>query len=181
MYPAPGELLHFSEDPTIARFAPHVAATAQQPEAYVWANAADRAPSYWFPRDCPRGTAWIGPGTTDDDRERILGTGSGDRVHAVEYAWLERIRTTQLYAYRFAADDFRPFPSDSATPHAHVATETVVPLGPAEPVGDLLALHEAAHIQLRVLADLRPFWDAVTGSTLEFSGIRLANARPAVP
>jgi hypothetical protein len=98
MYPAPGELLHFSEDPTITRFAPHVAATAQQPEAYVWANSADRSPSYWFPRDCPRGTAWVGPHTTDDDRDRILGAGGGHRVHAVEYAWLERIRTTRLYA-----------------------------------------------------------------------------------
>jgi len=35
MRPAPGEVLHFSEDPTITRFEPHVAATARQPEAYV--------------------------------------------------------------------------------------------------------------------------------------------------
>ncbi|MGW5351310.1 DUF6886 family protein [Streptomyces sp. NPDC004031] len=31
----PGEVLHFSEDPTITVFRPHVAATARQPEAYV--------------------------------------------------------------------------------------------------------------------------------------------------
>ena len=37
MRPAPGEVLHFSEDPTITRFVPHVAATARQPQAYVWA------------------------------------------------------------------------------------------------------------------------------------------------
>lgn len=37
MRPGPGEVLHFSEDPGIARFVPHVAATAQRPEAYVWA------------------------------------------------------------------------------------------------------------------------------------------------
>lgn len=176
MYPAEGELLHFSEDPTITRFEPHVAQTAQQPEAYVWANGADRAPSYWFPRQCPRGTAWATAGTTDEDRDRILGRGSGDRVHAVEYAWLDRIRTTRLYAYRFAADRFRSFPFDSPTPHAFVATEAVVPLGPPEPVSDLLAVHEAAGIQLRVLADVRPFWAAVVGSTLDYSGIRLHNA-----
>jgi hypothetical protein len=52
------------------------------------------------------------------------------------------------------------------------------PLGPPEPVGDLLALHEEAGIQLRVLADLWPFWDAVVGSTVGFSGIRLRNALP---
>ncbi len=44
MRPAPGEVLHFSEDPTITRFVPHVAATAQQPQAYVWAVDAARAP-----------------------------------------------------------------------------------------------------------------------------------------
>ncbi|HEX4703376.1 MAG TPA: hypothetical protein VH352_14715, partial [Pseudonocardiaceae bacterium] len=42
MRPAPGEVLHFSQDPTITRFLPHVAATAQQPAAYVWAVDATR-------------------------------------------------------------------------------------------------------------------------------------------
>lgn len=176
MLPGPGEVLHFSEDPTITRFEPHVARTAQQPEAYVWALGPKHAPCYWFPRQCPRGTAWVGPQTTEPDRERIVGSGSGDRVHAVEYGWVDRIRTTRLYAYRFAIEpSFRPFPSESAS-HAYVSTEAVTPLGPPEPVGDLLARHEAAGIQLRVLADLRPFWEAVRASTLEFSGIRLANA-----
>jgi hypothetical protein len=59
-----------------------------------------------------------------------------------------------------------------------VATEPVTPLGPAEPVGDLLALHEADGIQLRLLSDLWPLWDAVVASTLGFSGIRLRNAAP---
>ena len=179
MLPGPGEVLHFSEDPTITRFEPHVAATAQQPEAYVWALDAERAPCYWFPRQCPRGTAWVVPTTTAEDRERIIGRGGGDRVHAVEYGWLDRIRTTRLYAYRFALEpSFRRFPSESEA-YAYVSTSAVTPLGPPEPVGDLLALHEAAGIQLRVLADLRPFWDAVVASTLNFSGIRLHNARSA--
>lgn len=181
MLPAAGELLHFSEDPTITRFVPHVAATAQQPEAYVWALDAERAPSYWFPRQCPRGTAWVGRGTTVGDRDRILGPGGGDRVHAVEYGWLEAMRTTRLYAYRFAEAGFRPFPFDHEHPHAWVATETVTALGPPVPVDDLLARHDEAGIQLRVLPDLRPFWAAVTASTLEFSGIRLHNARSRPP
>ena len=72
MTPASGELLHFSEDPTITRFEPHVAATAQQPEAYVWAVDVENAPSYWFPRQCPRGMAWAGPHTSALDRAAIL-------------------------------------------------------------------------------------------------------------
>ena len=176
MRPEPGHVLHFSEDPTIVRFEPHVAATAQQPEAYVWAVDAQNSPSYWFPRQCPRGMAWVGPNTAPDDRERIIGAGGGERVHAVEYGWLERIRQARVYAYRFAADQFEPF--GDPTPHAFVATEAVVPLGPAEPVGDLLTLHQEADIQLRVLGNLWAFWDAVIESSLEFSGIRLHNAVP---
>jgi uncharacterized protein DUF6886 len=175
MRPAPGEVLHFSEDPTITRFVPHVAATAQQPEAYVWAVDADRAPDYWFPRDCPRGMAWTVPTTTDTDRDRIIGTGCGERVHAIEYRWLDALRTTRLYAYRLPATPFVPFGEHG---HAQVTTVPVTPLGPPEPVGDLLRLHEEAGIQLRILTDLWPFWDAVVGSTLGFSGIRLGNALP---
>ncbi|GAA1022706.1 MULTISPECIES: DUF6886 family protein [Amycolatopsis] len=171
MRPEPGQVLHFSEDPGITRFVPHVAATARQRDPYVWAVDAARCPDYWFPRGCPRAMAWATPSTTDVDRERILG--GDERVHAVEYRWLEALRTVKLFAYRLPSASFRPFGE-----HAHVATEPVEPLGPAEPVGDLLRLHEEAGIQLRVLANLWPFWDAAAASTAGFSGIRLRNARP---
>jgi hypothetical protein len=175
MRPEPGQVLHFSEDPTIKTFAPHVAATAQQPEPYVWAVDAPHAPSYWFPRKCPRGMAWATPNSTDEDRARIIGPGGGERVHAVEYGWLEAIRTVELYAYRFNAAEFRPFGPEA---HAYVCEREVWPLGPAEPVGDLLELYEESGIQLRVLPNLWAFWDAVTASSLGFSGIRLRGARP---
>ncbi|WP_432994015.1 DUF6886 family protein [Dactylosporangium sp. CA-233914] len=177
MRPRLGEVLHFSEDPAITRFVPHVAATAQQPEAYVWAVDADRASDYWFPRQCPRAMAWVRPGTTGADRDRIVGAGCGERVHAIEFGWLDAMRTTRVYAYRFAAEPFRPF-GDGDAPHAHVAEEPIVPLGPPEPVGNLLDCHAAAGIQLRVLDNLWPFWDQVIASTLGFSGIRLRNAKP---
>jgi hypothetical protein len=162
-----GQVLHFSEDPAIDRFVPHVAATAQQAEPYVWAVDQARAPDYWFPRNCPRAMAWTTPASSHADRERILGPGGGDRVHAVEYRWLEAMRTARLFAYRLPADRFRPF--GEPVPHAFVATEPVDPLGPAEPVGSLLDLHEEAGIQLRVLRNLWPFWDAVVASSLDFS------------
>jgi hypothetical protein len=59
-----------------------------------------------------------------------------------------------------------------------VATTAVTPLGPAEPVGDLLTAHEAAGIELRLVDDLWPVMDGVAASTLRFSGIRLRHARP---
>ncbi|WIY04442.1 hypothetical protein QRX60_11560 [Amycolatopsis mongoliensis] len=171
MRPAPGEVVHFSEDPTITRFEPHVAATAQQPEAYVWAVDTGRAPDYWFPRQCPRAMAWVVPATTEADRSSL----GAARVHAIEYGWLAAMRSVRLYAYRFAASPFRPF---GAHAHAMVATKPASPPGPPEPVGDLLALHADAGIELRVLGNLWGFVDAVSRSSLGFSGIRLQNARP---
>ncbi|GAA1975710.1 DUF6886 family protein [Amycolatopsis minnesotensis] len=172
MRPEPGQVLHFSEDPSIARFVPHVAATARQPDAFVWAVDAARSPDYWFPRQCPRAMAWATPSTTDDDRARFLGPGAGERVHAVEYGWLEAMRTVRLFAYRFPAERFVPMGD-----HAWVAVEPVEPLGAAERVGDLFELHEAAGIELRVLPKLSEFWASVVASTCGFSGIRLRNAR----
>ena len=106
MRPAPGEVLHFSEDPTIRRFSPHVAPTSVKATPYVWAVGHDRAPDYWFPRQCPRAMAWVGPTTTESDRLRIIGDGGGIRVHAIEDGWLEALRTVELYAYRLPADPF---------------------------------------------------------------------------
>lgn len=85
-------MLHFSEDPTITLFRPHVAATAQQPDASVWGDAT-RSPDYWFPRQCPRAMAWVTLETTAADREHVLGPGGGNRVHAVEYGWLDALHT----------------------------------------------------------------------------------------
>jgi hypothetical protein len=54
-----GDVLHhFSEDPNIVRFDPHVPVTNPEHRAGVWVIDAAHAPLYWFPRDCPRVTVW---------------------------------------------------------------------------------------------------------------------------
>jgi hypothetical protein len=176
VFPRDGEVLHFSEDPTIEIFVPHVAATAQQSDALVWAVGADRVPDYWFPRQCPRALAWLTAGTVPADRDLVLGAGGATRVHVIEYAWLEAMRSVELYAYRLPARRFAPV--DTAVPHAVVSTEPVRPLGRPERVGDLFARHDQAGIELRVVSNLWPFWDVTITTTLGYSGIRLRNARP---
>lgn len=141
MRPGPGEVLHFSEDPTIRRFVPRLSTIPQVDQPYVWAVDHARCPDYWFPRQCPRAMAWVTPSTLEDDRLRVLGPGGGERVHAIEYEWLEAMRTVRLWAYRLPAAVFRPF---GESQHAMVADEPVEPIRPPEPVGDLLALHAAA-------------------------------------
>ena len=158
MLPDPGELLHFSEDPGIVEFRLHVAATARQPEAYVWTVDALNSPCYWFPRQCPRVCHW---------------EATGRRVHAIESGWLDRMATTTLHAYRFAVADFEPF---GERPHAFVSTHQVQPLGPALPVVDLPGLHASYGIELLVLDDLEEHFEAVQAAGHDFSGIRMRNA-----
>jgi hypothetical protein len=169
----PRALWHVSEDPSIERFAPHVSATAELDEPLVWAIDTRHLPLYWFPRDCPRGTFWADATTSPADAERLLGGSS--RVHAIEESWLERMRTTDVYAYRLPEAPFDAYPDVGGY---WVSRETIEPLE-VRPLGDLVALHEDAEIELRVVPDLWPLWNEVVASTLEFSGMRLRNAHPA--
>ncbi|MGZ8782492.1 MAG: DUF6886 family protein [Gaiellaceae bacterium] len=169
----PHALWHVSEDPALERFAPHVSATAAETEPLVWAVDTRHLPFYWFPRDCPRGTFWADAATHPADADRLLGESA--RVHAIEEPWLERMRSAVVLAYRLPEQPFDPHPEVGGY---WVSREAVAPLE-VRPLGDLVALHADAQIELRVLPSLWPLWDDVVGSTLEYSGIRLRNARPA--
>lgn len=162
-------LWHVSENASIARFEPHVSRTAETSEPLVWAVDTRHLPLFWFPRECPRGTFWATPDTTAVDAELLAGA---TRVHAVEGAWLERIRAAQAVAYRL--------PEETFIRHTEVggywiSREPVVPEETTE-LGDLLELHVRAEIELRLVGNLWPLWNRVCESTLEFSGIRLRNA-----
>ena len=102
----PGVLHHFSEDPTIRRFVPHVPASNPTQAPAVWAIDTAHAPLYWFPRDCPRVTVWPRDESERPAFEERFGT-TAPRLHAVEAAWLERMRTVDLYRYDLPATTFR--------------------------------------------------------------------------
>ncbi|MFN2519585.1 MAG: DUF6886 family protein [Candidatus Limnocylindria bacterium] len=168
-------LFHFSEDPSIAVFRPHVAKTREpDAEPLVWAVDAEHAPLYWFPRDCPRIALWRGPATTEDDAERFLGLSAAGRVHAIESGWLEPMRGARLFVYRFDPGPFELHEGDAQTGH-YVSRAAVAPLG-CEPMQDLLSAHAGAGIELRVTPSLWPLADALIRSTVRFSMSRMRNA-----
>jgi len=167
-------LLHFSEDPTIEVFRPHIPASSPDNPAMVWAVDEEHAPGFWFPRQCPRACCWsIGKPMTDVGRT-LLGMGAAARMHAIENAWLERMRACRMYVYRFDAATFGVHNADAGY---YSTRETVAPLS-VEPIGDLLALHAAANVELRIVPNLWPIIDAIVASGLEFSIIRKMNASP---
>jgi hypothetical protein len=137
----------------------------------VWAIDTRHLPLYWFPRDCPRATFWATDDTSDDDVARWLNGDRSRRVHVIEPAWLDRMRTTRVYAYRLPEETFELWD------RFWISHDTVEPLELVE-LGDLLARHAAAEIELRIAPGLLELWDDVMASTLDFSGIRLRNATP---
>ncbi|HET8751534.1 MAG TPA: hypothetical protein VFM43_03295 [Gaiellaceae bacterium] len=156
-------LWHVSEDDSIRRFEPR--------DGKIWAIGTRLLPLYWFPRDCPRATFWAESETTGRDLERFLGGDRSRRVHAVEPEWLERMRTQRVVAYRMPEETFV-----ENEDRFWISADPVEPLDRVE-LGDLVARHDAAAIELRTEEDLLGFWDEVVGSSLGYSGIRLRNAR----
>ncbi len=167
-------LFHFSEDPGITRFVPHVPRSNPTHAPAVWAIDEEHSPLYWFPRDCPRVTAW----PRNDDEARAFRTAfatEARRVHAIESGWLERMTTTTtVYRYELDAADFAPWNDASGQ---WVSDHEVEPFAVA-PIGDLLALHHDAAIELRVLEDLWALRDLAHRGPWDFSTVRMGNARP---
>jgi hypothetical protein len=155
-------------------FRPHVAPTSKESEPLVWALDERHAPSYWFPRDCPRACCWVGEAPVTEAGGALLGLRGSRRLHAMEAAWLERFRACRLYAYEFDPAPFQPMIAEAGY---WVARCDVAPLK-VSPVGDLLARHAEADIELRIVRSLWPIIDAIVGSGLEFSIVRKANAQP---
>jgi hypothetical protein len=169
----PNVLHHFSEDPSIARFVPHVPRTNPQHRRAVWAIDAEHAPLYWFPRDCPRVTIW--PLRTDDIgafQTRL--TTTAVRVHAIESGWLERMRSTLIYRYDFEPDGFCPWEEANGQ---WICESDVVPIA-VNPMGGLLDAHAQAGIDLRIVPSLWPLHDLALERPFDFSIVRMRNAQP---
>jgi hypothetical protein len=159
----PNALWHVSEDAAIARFEPHHRPGHSLDEPLVWAVDTRHVPLYWFPRECPRATFWANSGTTDQDVETFLAGDRTRRVHVVERAWLEPMRTTRVLAYRLPESTFERWD------RFWISHSAVEPL-------ELVERHAKADIELAIDDDLAALWQRVIASTLDFSGIRLRNA-----
>jgi hypothetical protein len=164
---------HFSQDPTIQRFLPHVPRTNPGQRAAVWAIDTEHAPLYWFPRDCPRITVWpSSPG--DVEAFRTQWRTRARRVHVMESAWLDRLRTVTLFRYDLPQEPFSPWPDAEGQWVAHVPVEPLA----VTAVGDLLALHATADIELRITPSLWAAWDLAQAGPWSFSIVRMNNAEP---
>lgn len=137
----------------------------------VWTVDEQRAWTYLFPRNCPRVLLWPTPETTPEDVQRWFGGDVTARIACIEWAWLERLRSTPLYRYEMDPARFRPLEDDA---WMLVSREPETPLT-VEPVGDLMEALAREKVELRLMPGLAPLFGAWE-SSIHFSGIRLRNA-----
>jgi len=163
-------LFHISEQSHIERFEPRASQYTSEP--VVWAIAADRLHNYLLPRECPRVTYYAGPDTTRADVDRFLGSSSA--VVAVEGGWLERLRSCRLYSYHMPPERFECI--DECAGY-FVSREEVVPVRMEvidDPIGEMVK----REVELRLVPRLWALREAVVGSSLQYSIIRMRNAEP---
>jgi hypothetical protein len=160
----PKFLYHFSENPSIERFVPHLAPTSSSDEALVWAIDADNSYLYYFPRDCPRVIFTKSSRTSAQDAKRFFLHTTAKTIAAIESHWLDRLRDTTIYRYTLPSDGFELRDGPAGY---WVSTDEVLPRD-VEPIPDLMNALVEEGVELRIMASLSDLLDAVVASSLAF-------------
>jgi hypothetical protein len=84
--------------------------------------------------------------------------------------------TIRLYCYRLPSATFETLDENAGY---FISKEAVTPEGVDVIDNPMFALQQRG-VDVRILPNLWPLHDAVAGSTLEFSMIRMRNARPRI-
>jgi hypothetical protein len=169
-------LYHVSDQPGIRLFKPQPAFhhPAGVKGDVVWAVDEAHLHNYLLPRDCPRVTFYATERSDPADAERLIGPGGARYVVAIESLWLPRIQKECLYKYEFDPQDFTVIDEGAGY---YVSRQAVTPLSEHK-IDDILGELLEHDVELRIMASLWELREAVIHSTLQFSIIRMRNARP---
>lgn len=130
--------------------------------------------NYLLPRDCPRVTFYARPESSPEDVDRLMGHTHAEFVVAVEHKWYPAIFRTRLFCYEFPTQGFSLL---DRTAGYYISYQEVAPLSIRE-IEDIPAELFSRNIELRFMPNLWKLSDAVAGSTLGYSIIRMRNAMP---
>jgi hypothetical protein len=166
-------LFHVSEEADIGLFEPRVHPTWPELAPVVWAVGESHLRNYLLPRECPRVTFYALETSRGEDVTRHLGGNRDGSLVAVEGDWLERIAATTLYVYEFAADGFVVVNAGAGYFHAQNRADPIK----VHEVSDLVIAIKERGAAFRTLDNLWPLSDQIVASTLQFSMIRMRNAK----
>jgi hypothetical protein len=108
------------------------------------------------------------------DVERLIGPGGSRYVLAIESHWMPRIQKECLYRYEFDSHDFEVLDEGAGY---YISRRATAPLFESK-IDDILGALLEYDVELRIMASLWELREAVIHSTLQFSIIRMRNARP---
>jgi len=175
MHPPQPRLFHISEQPGISVFSPR-----PSPSHFdsikgdvVFAISDQLLHNYLLPRNCPRVTFYMGVNTTGADKQKFMNNTTAGQVIAIESDWYQQIKETTLYCYEFLPDDFMLI--DECAGY-YVSYKPVLPIA-VTVIDDIIASLLSRDIELRFLPSLTSIADAVRNSSLQFSLIRMRNAK----
>ncbi|WP_212982594.1 DUF6886 family protein [Paenibacillus cineris] len=107
------------------------------------------------------------------DNERFFGMSRTSRMIAIETGWYERVKKGSIYRYIFDAADFE---LEEENAGYHVSRRPVIPME-VQRIDDLITAILNEGIELRITPSLQPLREQVLKSTVNFSMIRMRNAR----
>lgn len=169
-------LYHVSDQPGIRLFEPRPAPHLGIGVAgdVVWAVDEGHLHNYLLPRDCPRVTFYATEQSDPTDVERLIGPSGAGCVVAIESHWLPEVQRQRLYKYELDPHDFEVFDEGAGY---YISRRPVAPLSEHK-IDDILGALLEHDVELRIMASLWELREVVIHSTLQFSIIRMKNARP---
>jgi hypothetical protein len=167
------KLFHVSEEPSIEVFVPRMPPTKNTEVDFpvVWAVDNKHLVNYLVPRECPRVAFHLLPGSSEKDRETLLGQSGTQHVVVIEACWFERAVLSKVWVYEFSPQSFT---CADATAGYFVSRIAVAPTSRRlceSPLTELVG----AGVELRIVPNLPALASAVASSSLAFSCIRMRN------
>lgn len=169
-------LFHISEEKNIRIFEPRIPDRddLDKTVGLVWAIDEERLPNFLTPRNCPRVTYHVGRNTSDLDKKEFFSSTTLSHVVVIENKWFEIMKTTVLYLYEFAVEDFEL--QDNVAGY-YVAKTVQIPTAKFE-LNDLFAELMRRNIEIRIVDNIWDIADKVKNSTLNWSLCRMSYAQP---
>jgi hypothetical protein len=168
-------LFHISEQPGIKIFEPRPSPShfEQVTGDVVLGISGKLLHNYLLPRDCPRVTWYAAEKTTEEDIDKFLNNTTADYVMAVEARWYQTIANTTLYCYEYPPETFTLL--DECAGY-YISCEAVVPVEERR-ITDIIGELLKRNIELRFMPGITVLGEAVAKSSLNFSLIRMRNAK----
>lgn len=169
------KLYHVSEESGLQVFIPR-----PSPQYYpdiigdvVFAVNETMLHNYLLPRECPRVTYYAKTDSAYNDIKKFIGKSDKKYIIIIEPGWLEILKKTVLYLYEFDQGNFEILDEGAGY---YISYKPEKPINIIK-VDDLSGEINNRNAELRTTDGLRQLTELVKNSTLQFSIIRLRNAK----